>query len=591
MTRSSRGTDGSGSARPRAHRFLRSLDPLAVIAAIVIAVGVVGLFAGALKVGVTTDEPTEAEEARSWIDYGWYLPPWFLSEGRPDPANDYSSPYVYGPAYEATAHAANVVLGNESFGEIGNSAAVYEVRHLVVALLAALTAVAVAAGVWCLTRSRRFALWAAAALLMLPRWTGHGFFNPKDVPVASGYTFLTLGLLLALQVDGRPTPRRRWAIGALLAGGFFIAAGTRLSMLVPFLLTLTLYAALRAGQRRSGGVAVDWRSDGSAAAGALVGLVAIAVAYPNVAATPLKALFDSVSSAAGYPYTGYTLTAGSLLSEHPPWYYLPIWIGASMPLLLGGLALLGAACAVRALSATMRRGGRGPAWATEDLGLALVLAQLLLVPIGAVLAGTVLYSGMRHVLFVLPALAILAAVGAQRLWSWSAPRTPGRRWRGAATAVLSLALIAPLVEGAALFPYDYTYVNPIAAIGGVNDNWETDYWWASGREALSRVPRDARLLCSTFLVTPWDEDGRPDLEPCTDSQVTPFAADRGTNVAKQWQGDTEATWVIARKRAGNRPPAYCEEADDVTRWLWGEEVTLSYVLRCDPADAQRDVVR
>jgi hypothetical protein len=591
VTRTVQGVGSSDSARLRIHRFPRGLDPLTVIAAIVVALGVVGLFAGALKVAVTTDEPTEAEQAQSWIDYGWYLPPRFMAEGRPDPANDYSSPYVYGPAYEATAHAANVVLRKESIGEIGSSAGVYKVRHLVVALLAALTAVAVAAGVWCLTRSRRFALWAAAGLLVLPRWTGHGFFNPKDVPVASGYTFLTVGLLLALQVDGRPTPHPRWAIGALLAGGFFIAAGTRLSMLVPFLFTLALYAALRVGQRRWGGVAADWRSDGSVTAGALAGLVAIAVTYPKVAATPLKALVDSVSSAAGYPYTGYTLTAGSLLSEHPPWYYLPIWIGASMPLLLGGLALFGAACAVWALSATVRRGGRGPAWASADLGLALVLAQLLLAPIGAVLAGTVLYSGMRHVLFVLPALAILAAVGAQRLWSWSASRVPQRRWRGVATAVLSLALIAPLVEGAVLFPYDYTYVNPIAAIGGVNDTWETEYWWASGREALSRVPRGARLLCSPFLVTPWDEDGRPDLEPCDDSQLTPFAADRGTDVAKQWQGDTEATWVIARKRAGNRPPAYCEEADDVTRWLWGEEVTMSYVLRCDPAEAQRDVIR
>jgi hypothetical protein len=129
-----------------------------------------------------------------------------------------------------------------------------------------------------------------------------------------------------------------------------------------------------------------------------------------------------------------------------------------------------------------------------------------------------------------------------------------------------------MAEQALLFPYNYTYVNAVAGIGGVNDRWESDYWMASAPEALSHVPRDAELSC--FLVPP--------SVSCYADQVEPFADRRGTSVQQRWHGDTSATWAIVRRHAGNQPPYYCERADDVTRWLRGETVTMAYVLRCDP---------
>jgi hypothetical protein len=203
----------------------------------------------------------------------------------------------------------------------------------------------------------------------------------------------------------------------------------------------------------------------------------------------------------------------------------------------------------------------------------------------------VIYNGMRQHIYVLPAIAILAGLGAWRLQKWAQSKYPVGHGRTIVTVTLCAALLIPMFEQTLLFPYNYAYVNPLAGIGGVNDNWETDYWYASGREALSRVPRSAELLCSRFLVEPWDSDGRPELEPCDEEQLTPFSGERGTEVASRWRDDTAATWVISRKRAGNRPPSYCEEADNVTRWLRGEEVVMAYVLRCDPEEAARDVVR
>jgi hypothetical protein len=582
---------------PRARRTLRLVrgwDPVAALAVLVLAVGVTQLFAGALTTGVTTDEPIHVERAASWIDDGWYVPASLLVDGRPDSETSFSAPFVYGPAYAAFAHVANVVVGNEALDDISRSAAAYDVRHLTVAVLALLAVAAAGVAVWRLTGSRSFGLWASAGLLAVPAWTGHAFFNLKDVPAATGYTLVTVGLLLALCDAERlgAARRGRLAVGALLGGGVFIGAGTRTALWVPFALSLATYVALRLGQRRLGGIERTGGIDGAVGLGTLAGIAASAAVYPKVAATPFDLLTESVSGAAEFPYRGFTLTAGQLLSEHPPWWYLPAWIGASYPLLLGALAVLGGVLGIRTLVQAPRRRESDAIWNRPELGLLLVLQQALLLPAASVLTGATLYNGMRQHLYVLPALAILAGYGAWRFWRWARSRQPARRWRRLAVVLLGAALLVPMIEQTLLFPYNYAYVNPVAGIGGVEDEWETDYWFAAGPEALSRVPAGADLLCSRFLVLPWDADGRPELEPCDgEEQLAPYADRQGTAVDERWRNDQLATWVIGRKRAANRPPDYCEEADDVTRWLRGERVTMAYVLRCDPAEAARDTVR
>ena len=558
----------------RVQALLRRWDPVTVIAVLVLVVGALQLFAGAMEAGVTLDEPLHVERAASWLEDGWYVPENLLVDGRPDPNNDVAVPYVYGPAFEAVAHLANVAVGNEPLGGFSRSADAYAVRHLAVAALALLTALAAGAAVSFLTRSRRFGVWAAAGLLAVPEWTGQGFFNPKDIPTAAGYTLVTVALVIALGdgprgAEGR---RRRWAIGVLLAAGLFIGAGTRMALWVPLAASLVTYAALRLGQRQLGGREAGLDTDLAVAAGTGTGIASIAFLYPNVARAPLSLLVESVSASADFPWKGFTLTAGQLLSEHPHWWYLPVWVGASVPLLLGALAILGGVLGIRSLARARGVGWRGAVWGRRGLGLVLVVQQALLLPLGSIVGDTVMYNGIRQHIYVLPAIAILAGVGAQRLWRWTGTRRRVERWRDLATAVLVAALLIPMFEQALLFPYNHTYVNPAAGIGGVNGNWETDYWFASAPEALSHVPQGAELSCVLVL---------PSL-PCEEDEIVPFAGERGTAVDPAWQGDTAATWMIARHYDDNVPPSYCEQVDDVTRWLRGEEVIMSYVLRCDP---------
>lgn len=547
---------------------------------IVVAFGVVQLFAGAVKVGVTVDEPIHEARMDAWLDTGWYVPGYWQEDGVPDPTTGFSTPYVYGPATALVGHAANVLIGNESRSEVSSSTDAYEVRHLTIALIALLCVAAVGVGTRFLTGSRTVGLWAAAGMLAVPRFTGHAFFNPKDISVATGYTLITVALLFALREDPERPPgkARRIAIAATLAAGIAIAAGTRLSLVLPLLAMPAVYAILRLGQWRFGGVHRDRGTDIAIAAGTVLGYLSIVALYPKVGLKPVTLIAESIGNSADYYYSGHTLTAGSLVSEHAPLWYLPAWVGGTYPLLLGALAVLGAVTGLWALARA-----RGALWSRRELGLVLVLQQAVLLPLAAVVGGGILYDGLRQHLYVLPAIAILAGVGA----GWLLKRAKSPETSSAAypvmVALLSLALLMPMIAQTVLFPYNYTYVNPVAAIGGVNDRWETDYWWASVPEDLSRVPRGVKLRCTSELETPLTEPGyEVNLDECGGDRFEAGMEERATDVSAGALSGPPAVWVLARKREASRPPPFCEEADNVTRWMWGEEVTISFVLRCDP---------
>jgi len=323
---------------------------------------------------------------------------------------------------------------------------------------------------------------------------------------------------------------------------------------------------------------VGWRADGAVLGGAASGAAAIALLYPRAVETPRTLLTHSVSVSADYANESVTLTAGRLLSEHPPWWYLPTWVGARTPLLLAALAVLGAVLAIGVL-ASLRDRGLGSVWRGRRLGSILVLQQATLLPLLAIASEATMYNAARQHLYVFPALAILAGVGARRLWRWARGSSGSATRSALATAALTLALIVPMVEQAILFPYNYTYVNPAAGVRGVDDRWETDYLYTSFREALSRVPRGVRLLCSSSLVRASEPNAEPVFDECSEQ---PFDDERGEDADRPTAPDPRV-WVISSPRGDNRPPSWCEGTADVTRWLRGEDVTMAYVMRCDAA--------
>lgn len=569
---------------------VRRMDLLSVVAAIVLVVGLAQSFGGAVLGGVTWDEPTHVERTTNLFEHGWYLPDFQLVDGEPA-----ANPFVYGPAFSVTSHAVNAVTGAEQLGEPSGSAAAYAGRHVTLALLGLLAVGAVGVTAWTLTRSRRAGLVAAAALTTVPLWTGHTMFNVKDLPAAAGYTLVTAGLVLALAPAGHGPARRArvWLVPVAVAVGVFLGFGVRLAFWAPLGAAFATFVGVWWLRRRGRTAPADGAhptarsplADGGGLGdlvrvviGGAVGLAAVAASYPRALATPFTLLTEAITGSTAYPWNGTTLTAGrALASLDLPWWYLPVWVVASIPSLLLMLAVGGAtASVVRTLRSSP--GGTSAPWDRAGAGAILVLQQATLLPLIAVVTGSVMYDGLRQHLYLVPALAVLVGVGVDRLIAASRTDRGGRVWlRRATVAIAVIGLVVPTIEQTRLFPYNYVHVDPVVGIGGLNDRWETDFWKASGREAVTRVPADAEVIC-TGMYEPARDRG-PFFGPCA-ADVTTFAEEQGTDVRSDLPTDA-GTWVIGRKRSGNTIPDGCRSVDEVTRPLRGEDVVMAHILVCD----------
>lgn len=565
-----------------------NLDLITKLALIVLIAGALQLFWGAMSIGISTDEPTHIQRTQNWLNNGWYLPDRMLADGEPRTGFSVAK-YAYGPAFAGIAHTINVVAGYETRATVSYSREAFTVRHLLVACIGLATALAVGAAVFILTNTWRFAIWSAAALLVIPLWTGMSFFNPKDVPAAAGYTMLTVGLVLALKRD--PSRRTVWlqpiATAALVAIGVLLSAGTRSALWLPAAASLITFGVLMfiqaAGGHHDRGL---HRVVIGVIAGTVIGALSIVALYPVAFVHPLDFLTQSLSESSKYPWRGVTLTAGQLLPQHPPAWYLPVWAFASVPVLIFLVGIYGGASAASSIIRSIAVAGRSSVEGladSRDLATILVLQQALLLPLGSMAIDANMYSGFRQHLYVLPALAILAGVGAARIWQrWHKRHTASSFKRSATTVVLAASLLAPMAEGLLLFPYNYTYVNPIAGIGGINGRWETDFWWTSSREALLRIPRGNVPLCS-WVDYSKEIPSRPKIRAADCeifTQLSPYLTGQGL-AADLANTRSESLWIIFRQRAGGTIPYDCLAYQSVTRWLRGERVVMAPVLQCD----------
>lgn len=545
---------------------------MALVALVVIAVLGAQLLLAPARSGVTIDEPTQLDRTQTWLAEGWYVPNALLVDGEPS-GDPLGSPFVYGPAFAAIAHAANVAAGNEPRGSVEAGPEDWAVRHLVVAVIGLLTAGLVGMAVWAMTGSRLIALWSAAALLAIPIWTGMSFFNVKDVPAAAGYTAFTTGLVLAWRgVEGR---KGATLVGALVASGVVLAVGTRIALWAALLASLCTFGLLVWARRRALGGRGGGAGVSAIGIGLAIGCAILVALYPAAVTRPLDLLGESVSVSSDYPYQGFTLTAGHLLPQKPPVWYLPAWLFASTPVLLFGTAICGLAATIAAM-ASSGSGRLARALERPQAAGVLVVQQLVLLTTASVIGGATMYTGVRQFLFTVPAICTLAGLGAAWLWT-KVDGSASLLRRGVVVALLAGALAVPTAEQSLLFPYNYTYVNPIAGLGGINGNWETDYWASSLREALSRIPASEEPMCGGVL-SPGSRQAAAEFGPCTFAPlIAPYLDERA---GVRTPGDPRP-WVIGNRRAGNAPAPTCEQVDDVTRWVRGEDVVMSYVLRCE----------
>jgi hypothetical protein len=368
--------------------------------------------------------------------------------------------HLYGGLFDVTVVAVQKALPGVDL---------FVVRHMVNAAFGWLGIVFAGGIVWA-AAGPAGALLAMAMLALVPPYMGHSMNNPKDLPFA---TFAT-GTLMVLAWLPRTwpylPPGPAVALGVMIGltlgvrpGGLLFAAYAGLWLLV------TLVLARETDVRRLVTTAVMF---------GLAALIACVVPIPvwtYLWERPFIGILEAAAAVSQFDWGASVLFNGrSIPAPDLPWTYVPIWMTWTMPpVVLAGAVL------------SIWSAWRAPASRRIVLGLWFAV----LFPIAYVIAlDSTLYDGVRHMLFVLPPLVALAALG----WWWVVCGTRGAA-RVAAALVLFAGLAEPLAFQVRNHPNQYVYFSPL--VGGPSAmflRFELDYWGNCLLQAGWRIAEIAR---------------------------------------------------------------------------------------------------
>lgn len=482
--------------RPRIaqiHRFTVGGDVAISMALLGVAL-VVGL-ATASHYGFSVDE-------FNTDDYGPKALAWYLTLGRDRSHFESVEPFLwyYGPWHQILVALAQSVLPADPF----------TVRHAMT-FLAGIVGLAALNPIARLSVGGSARSWAGPIAIALCLTTGYLygslFFTPIDVPFLTAMTWATWSVLLMARGEA-PTWRAVIAAG-LLTG---LAMSTRTggiithAYLVGAMALVALEAVIRKGRSavpllaRIGGMTL--------AAMALAWLTAIALWPWLQIGNPFRQFITAYTHFLALPMDFTFPSWGEMVATNDlPWYYIPSQFLARLPeaflLLLIGGALFALVTAIvftgKAFARTRKHGAAGL------LAPALVLARTrgtLVVVVAAVLPvaflmikHTVHYDGVRHVLFVIPMLAVLAAGALLKVAPWLRQRPLIAGIAAVAVAAHIGACIWTMVR---LHPLEYVAMNALAGgTKGADGRFELDYWGAAASEGLRllerRLDRDPRF--------------------------------------------------------------------------------------------------
>jgi hypothetical protein len=415
--------------------------------------------------GVTWDEDVHNGYGILALDY-------YLSLFADQRVLNWLNLYNYGAAFDMVAAALN------RLSPLG----VYETRHLLNGLVGVLGL----AGTWKLARAlggERAGSFALVLLALTPNYYGPMFNNPKDIPFAVGGVWASYYIVRMLP----SLPRPPWRLLVKLGLAIGLALGVRVGGLL-FLCYLGLILVLSAGwqgmvaRRPALAIRVGWTSlwrvllpvAGIAFA---VMLVFWPWAQQDPIGNPLRAL--AFFSHETFPF--YTLFNGRFVpASDLPWQYLPTYILLALPELVLALLILAVVLAAIGLA----RPGFGRRFGERRevvLGLFLVGFTIVFPVAYAIAIKAVLFDGMRHFIFVLPPIAVAAALALDRALIGLAG-FPYRRPIYAALGLYGLAHVTTMVL---LHPDQYVYYNAFAGgVDGAQRKFKLDYWANSYAEAV-----------------------------------------------------------------------------------------------------------
>jgi 4-amino-4-deoxy-L-arabinose transferase-like glycosyltransferase len=414
--------------------------------------------------GIAFDEPFQHDvgvvNTKNLFDS--YLPAFWRPVGSPvTPLAEFKD-RDYGAAFETP-----LVMLERAAG-LTDSRDIFLFRHLLTFLFCVCGTYAL----YCLAlrrfADRRLALLAAAFLVLTPRLFAESFYNSKDVVFMAAFAIaLNTAVAFVLQ------PTIRMALVHALATAF--AIDIRLAAIVLPAATVAILV-VRTIKRE-----LPVRSLVPLAVHLATMVVLVGAAWPWLWADPIGHFAQALENMSSFRFPFEVLYRGDFPhATDLPWHYIPVWISVTTPPLYLALFAVGAAATAWGLATAGRVLWRNDAGLQDLIFLGLFVAPIA----AAIVLGSTLYDGWRHLYFIYPAFLMIALKGWLVLWKVGSGTS--RLRRPAVAVVTAGALLATAVWMGRAHPLQNVYFNDLAG-PGVLARYEVDYWGLANRRALEHL--------------------------------------------------------------------------------------------------------
>lgn len=347
----------------------------------------------------------------------------------------------------------------------------------------------------------RAGVFAMLLMFLSPRFLGHSFNNPKDIPLAAGVTMALYYIMMFF----RQAPKPKWSTMVMLAlslafaisiriGGLIIVGYFGLWGLLWCLYTAkeqqkSLNANLKKGQKKHSflesfghtGIlkAIFW-----ALAVCVAGFFAGLLLWPYAMQAPIKNSIESYHAMSQFAIAIRQIYNGEMVwSDALPWYYTPKFIFTTIPI----AAILG--WILYPILANRKEEDR---WTGRERFM--IYFCFIFPVVWIVYTKANVYGGWRHSLFAYPPMVAAAGLGFDALVKRCEKISSGaRKVLVALTTLLPVLLLIPEISHIVRnHPYEYVYFNKLG--GGTKKafaRYEMDYYYHSMREATEWVLANA----------------------------------------------------------------------------------------------------
>lgn len=392
--------------------------------------------------------------------------------------------HMYGPVFDLSTVAAIKVFKPED---------PYTVRHIMNSL-AGWTAILFAALIAVMIGGWRAGIITLLFMFLSPRFLGHSFNNPKDIPNAAAYIFTIFAIFRYL----KNFPEMKYKYAWPVALGIGLAIGVRVGgilLAVYFIFFAGLFYLFNTKRKEVFEGKNLHKLFNMLTFVTLIGIAGYIIGvilWPYAHKAPLERTIEALKYMEKYGTSLKQIFEGKFIwSDNVPVYYLPKYILMTIPeFIIVGFVLF------FVFIKKMKK--ENTTWL-----VALLFASLF--PIFYIIyKHSNVYGGWRHIMFIYPGIAIIAALGVNAFIDFF----KNKYIRYSIIGVFTAFMVLPLTFIIRNHPHEYVYYNTIS--GGVKkaySKYEMDYFYHSlraGSEWLIKnkidkvdVPNDKKIIVAT----------------------------------------------------------------------------------------------